>query len=141
MHRILLILTLLSLTYAHAEEVAKKTDAPIAVGMQLEHLGHGLWIHGAFSSQDSGWREHRCYIGYRVNGEDGGFEIIPILRLPPLTNDSYAITIDGKQMVVTRRTASQEVVRIEVAHLRIPEKQAEQGSAHQPTTRPESKSE
>lgn len=120
MTRIIICIVLIAFQYVKAEEATKKVDAPIAVGMQLEDLGGGLWIHGSFRSQDSGWREHRCYVGYRKDGEDGDFEIVPILRLPPLANDSYKIVIEGKQLIVTRRKKSEEVVRIEVAHLHIP---------------------
>jgi hypothetical protein len=106
---------------AYAEEETKRNDGEkIAVGMQMQPLGHGLWVSGSFQSQDSGWSEHRCYIGYRHELEAGSFKIVPIIHLPTLTNNSYKITIEGKQLIVAKRLKEEEVFRIELERLNVP---------------------
>ena len=75
---------------------------------------------GSFQSQESGWSEHRCCIGYRHDIEEGAFKIVPIIRLPTLTNDSYEIKIEGKQLIVTKHSKKEAVFSIELDHLRIP---------------------
>jgi hypothetical protein len=104
-----------------AEEGPKRNDGKkFAISMQMQPLGHGLWASGSFQSQDSGWSEHRCYIGYRQAIEAGKFKIVPIIHLPTLTNDSYKITIEGKQLIVSKRLKEEEVIRIELEHLNVP---------------------
>lgn len=104
-----------------AEEKPKRNDGEkIAIGMQMQPLGHGLWISESFQSQDSGWSEHRCYIGYRQELEAGSFKIVPIIHLPTLTNDSYKITIEGKQIIVAKRLKNEEIFRIELERLDVP---------------------
>jgi len=104
-----------------AEENPKRNDGEkIAIGMQMQSLGHGLWVSGSFQRQDSGWSEHRCYIGYRRDLEAGSFKIVPIIHLPTLTNDSYEIKIEGNQLIVAKRLKDEEVFRIDLERLNVP---------------------
>ena len=116
-----IVLSTCLLVGARAEDAPKRNDGEkTAIGMQMQSLGHGLWISGSFQSQESGWSEHRCYIGYRHEPGEGAFKIVPIIHLPTLTNESYEITIEGKQLIVTKSSKKEEVFRIELERLRVP---------------------
>jgi hypothetical protein len=125
---LLVLLAVFSYGSTHGEEVLKPNkDEGIAMGMQTQPLGHGLWVWGTHKHQRSGWSEHRCYIGYRKELKGGSFNIVPMIHLPTLTNSRYEIKIKGEQLVIAKGSPSVEVMRIELVHLHIPkENKAEQ---------------
>ena len=121
-----------SLVSARGDEFSKRdAKKPIAIGMQMQHLGHGIWVSGSFKSQDSGWSEHNCYIGYQEATGPQSTRVVPIIKLAALTNDSYVIKIEGDELIVSKRASGKEVMRIDITHLRIPADQAEQAGAGQ----------
>ena len=119
----------ISLASARGDEFSKRDEKnPIAIGMQMQHLGHGLWVSGSFKSQDSGWSEHNCCIGYQEATGPQSTRVVPIIKLASLTNDSYVIKIEREELIVSMRASGKEVMRIDITHLRIPEDQeAESG--------------
>ncbi len=109
---------------ARADEAPKrKVDEAVAVGMQLQPLGHGLWVSGDHQYQPGGWSEHWCCVGYRQDLEGGGSKIVPIIHLPALTNDSYEIAVEGRQLIVSSRMRKEELFRIGLDHIRVPKVQ------------------
>lgn len=116
-----------ALVSARGDEFSKRGEKkPMAIGMQMQHLGHGLWVSGSFQSQVSGWSEHRCSIGYQEATGPQSTRVVPIIKLATLTNDSYVIKIEEEELIVSKKASGKEVMRINVKHLKIPENQASQ---------------
>jgi hypothetical protein len=109
--------------------------------MQMQSIGHGLWVSGNFKRQDSGWSEHDCYIGYQKATGPRSTKVVPIIKLATLTNDSYLIKVEKEVLVVSKKSSNEELMRIDIKLLKIPENLAEQVDTEQPASRLESKSE
>lgn len=108
-----------------------------------------LWRSDSFSEQpETGWSEHKCYIGYPREGDKDGKrirKIEPILILPAIENDSYEISVESGVLKVTTTKSKRIVVTLNLANIAPTVltgiEEVEQGGTGQPATRPESESE
>ena len=70
-----------------------------------------------YSSQSkSGWSSHRCVIGILKKTETKR-EIIPILTLPTLENDIYAITTQGDVLTVIEQRSKRKILDLNIRNI------------------------
>lgn len=103
---LLLCLTCFLRAADQAEAPKKDTNGKLAILMTQNDIeGTILWRSDSFvSQQDTGWSEHKCYIGYPRESEVDGKhtrEIVPILVLPPIENDMYEFNVRSGVLKVT----------------------------------------
>ena len=129
-------------------EPKKDSSKRFTTGMSQGHVpGTTLWRDDSYTTQpETGWTEHRCYIGFLREGVNNGKEyrqIVPVLILPPLDNDTYTIIVTSGELNVTTTKSKRSVVSINLANIApavLTQNQVEPAGAGQPATQPAEKS-
>ena len=121
-HIATIFLTCWQLTAEQVEAPEKDLPKEFSMGMTQDDIpGTTLWRSDtSITDTETKRTEHRCYVGILREGTIDGKQqrqIVPVLTLPPLENDTYDITVSSGTLTVTTTKTKRKIVALNLASI------------------------